>query len=258
VLERLLAATMLAWVALAPALAGAQSSSVSEGAALYAEADFEGAVARLEQALANETLSAADVELALDRIAASQLAQGSRGLDRTLARLAVVARDHRFGADVPQALVARFERVAPEARPIEIDLQAIPLPSGRVRVSALAGEDPLEMVRSVELRCGEQTDVGVAPTLEVEASARCEAIVRGPGATTLARAVREPESSSGGGSPGGTTGGSAQSLEPLWIGLGVGGAVLVLGAVIAGVAIAASSGGSSDVTVTGPFIRFGP
>ncbi len=247
---------MSTWVALAPAIAWAQSTSVSEGAALYAEADFEGAISRLEQALANETLSPADVELALDRIAASQLAQGSRTLDRTLARLAVIARDHRFGADVPQALVARFERVAPEARPILLDLQAIPLPSGRVRVSALAGDDPLEMVRSVELRCGAQAEVGVAPTLEVQESARCEAIVRGPGAITLTRAVREPSVSSGGAGPVGPAGGAGENLDALWIGLGVGGAVLVLGAVIAGVAVAASSGGSSQVIVSGPTIRF--
>jgi hypothetical protein len=234
-----------------PIAARAQAPSVAHGATLYAEADFEGAIVELERALADQTLSAEDVELALDRIAAAQLALGSSGLDRTLGRLALVAPEHRFGPDVPQALSDRFGRLAPSVASISLSLETEALPSGRERIRAITAADSLRAVRVIELRCGDALDTGRSAELEVSSGAACEAVARGPGGLPLARARREAHVDG----QHDTTSSTGSGDDALWIGLGIGGGVLVLTAIFVGVGFAASSGGQS-ITVVGPRIDF--
>jgi hypothetical protein len=234
---------VLLWVA----PAAAQRSEVQRGVALCAEADFEQAIAVLERAVSNETLSQTEVELALDRIAAAQLALGDRDLDRTLARLALVAPDHRFGADVPESLADRFLRVVPTVEPVTVALELQPMPSGAERVMARLGPDPLGVVRAVELRCGSTVEVGVTPSIDRAAGTACEALVRGPGGIPITRARAEGAVL--------TDDAPRDGDDALWIGLGIGAGVLVLGAIFTAVA-ATSSSGPSNVTVVGPTIRF--
>ena len=228
-----------------------QSAGLAEGSALYDEADFEGAIERLERALAEEALSAPDVERALDRIAASELATGARSLDRTLAILALVAPAHRFGADVPGALARRFEAAASTVSPLRVEIRASLGPAGSRHVEANVTADPLRMVREVELRCAEVSARGMAPSLELAVEVDCEAIVRGPGGVEVARGMRAaPQRSPLPAPPG--EGGSDE--DEVWIALGIGGGAVVVGILAAVIAVTANEG-PSDVVVVGPGVR---
>lgn len=227
-----------------------QSAGLAEGSALYDEADFEGAIERLERALAEEALSAPDVERALDRIAASELATGARSLDRTLAILALVAPAHRFGADVPGALARRFEAAASTVSPLRVEIRASLGPAGSRHVEANVTADPLRMVREVELRCAEVSARGTAPSLELAVEVDCEAVARGPGGVEVARGMRAAPQRSPLPAPG--EGGSDE--DELWIALGIGGGAVVVGILAAVIAVAADEG-PSDVVVIGPGVR---
>lgn len=246
---RVSVAALLALAALAADSASAQSDTVARGVARYAEADFEGAITLLEQALSGEELTLDEAELALDRLATSQLAVGDAGgLERTLARLALIAPEHEFGADVPAELAQRLAAARARVSAVRVRIREAPLPDGRVELRAAAANDPWRAVRTIEVLCrsGENAR-GARPVVVVSQEDRCEASVHGPGGVDLARGAWEGAGAAAGG-----------GVDPLAVGLGVGGAAAAVVVIVIAVAVATSGGGGggpvTEIELRGPII----
>jgi hypothetical protein len=248
-------------LALAPARSSAQSTTVRTGADLYMEADFEGALTTLEGALEDETLSLADVELALDRMAAARLAIGdSAGLERTLGWLAAIAPSHVFGPDVPTDLSAQFLSILAHAVPVTATLRAEPgAERGEIEVRAAVRGDAFQVVQRVTLTCADDAHrrdaEGDAPSVMVSDAASCDAVATGPGGIELARAHREGTSS---GISSVAAPVASSDPDPLVLGLGIGGGVIGVGlivGIIVGVVVS-GNGAASGGALSGPTIRW--
>lgn len=243
---------LLALVLGAP-VAEAQSAALAPGLAAFDQAEFQSAISALETVLVEETLPAADVELALDRVASAAFALGDDAtLERSLTHLALVAPEHSFGLDVPPPLVERFAALLAATPPIELRLRAEPGDAGASRVHADVPTDPTGAVRSVLLVCGEGTsarqDEGPQPSLVAPAGQTCEATVIGPGGVELV-SERLTVAARGGdrAGPGGGTTAPEGGVDGLALGLGIGGGVLALGLILGiSIGVATSGGGGPD------------
>lgn len=206
-------------------MAVAQTSpEVAHGVELYLEADFEGAIAELDETLRTRTLDPGDVEIALDRLAAAHSAIGDAdGVARVLGRLAVVAPGHLFAADVPVELSAQFVQIMRETP--HVTVRIVPGAAGGAP-SVAVEDDPWSAVLDT--------------TLECHADGACTAVALGPGRIQIGIARSDAPAHE-------TAGGAGGGLDPLVLGLAIGGGVLALALAIGiGVGVATSGGGGGD------------
>ncbi len=265
---------------LVPAVVLAAPRDVERGHALLVEANFEGALAAFEQAEAGGGLDRATLVRLLEGRVLAHHGLGHRAaMERALAELAALDPRHTFGPEVPPEVTVRFAQIVEAAggglavqvrllhgeEGYELVARPVRAPSGlvrQVRVLARRGDaswrEGLGGVTFGDLPDGEvvrylveivgpggavlareegQRRVGREEAGEAERGAsdatepeRAPSARRSPLAPAPSRA--EDDDSSGGGG--------------LWIGLGVGAALLAAGAVAA-VLLAGDSGASQTL-----------
>lgn len=232
-----------------PLRAAAQDDALNGALALYEEARFAEAITALSDILAHHDLSSAAVETALDRIAVAAFALGrTADLDDALVRLAAVAPGHAFGLDVPPPVVDRFREIAAAAAPVTIEIVTEPVPGEADRLRyGVQLEGPRDVVRAIVLRCGAggagHVTRSARPELVDAADVGCEADAEGPGGLPLAHAVRAPTDAPDGGPESGSSTSSDGGVDPLVLGLAIGGGVLAVGIGV-GIAVAVATAGS--------------
>jgi hypothetical protein len=241
-----------ALLVLLPGAGMAQDDPLAAARALYDEARFAEAIAAFDAALEREELPVGDVARALDRIAVSAFALGrARELDEALARLVVVDPEHVFGPEVPPPVLDRFAALQDRPPSLELELERAPVVGDASRALTtlrLRGE-PLAAVRALVLRCGSD-EVARGPrsrsvTLEHDDGHACEAVAEGPGGVPVARA-EQPGARAVGEIPAADP--PSSGLDPLVLGLSIGGGVLALGLVV-GLAVGLAGTGPSEALV---------
>lgn len=239
--------------------------AVDAARARYAAGDFAGTIAALDAAGERDDLTRADLIASLELRALALRALGDDpGLERALTAIASFEPQHRFGPEVPPALVARFAQIRDRlGGPVRVVGEARVEADG-ASVGVEVGRDPASLTRTVRIhvrpdggawRIEEGTSVqldGAVGRLEWWA----EAI--GPGGAVIATAGSAGDPRTASAALAGRTplaiapasdedgGGGAE----LWIALGA-------GAVVAGVVVIvllASAGGSEGTAVDGPFV----
>ena len=245
--------------------AGARAHEAIDGCReQLALAEFEAAVTCLDQAEARNDLSRRDViELlslrAFARFASLQDVGGSVGAD--LQRLAALTREHTFAPEVPSSVVEAYQALATAAVPLEIQVSA-ERSGDQVRVQA-EGRGPDGLIDSVRVYAratdGEWVDGERRVTLAAGGTAvEYYAEMVGIGGAVLARSGsrRAPLHLAADTAPEAPLASASDDTALHWgIALGSGGALVVLGVVIA--ILAGGGGALTDQTrVTGPMLSW--
>lgn len=272
--SRLALALVASCLVIAAPSARAQEGPVAWARARYAQADFAGALEALEALEALGTLSLRELLDVLELRALAARALGREDdVDRALRTIAAIRPDHALSTEAPPLLRQRFAALAAASTGpprVEVEVQG----EDGISLAARVADDPEHVVARVELRArvdgGEwRRSADGAPaldaplTLDAPQGARVEweAIAIGPARAPIARARgehvvggRARSVASGGGGAAGSGGGG----DDVWIALGVGGGVLLIGGAIALGVVLATSG--IDTSVEGPVLaelRFG-
>lgn len=246
-----LAPVVVALCLLAPSRAWAHPL-VDEGLQRLRDADFAGALQVFEEAEAGDDLTRADLVALLAARATVHLAlddQAAAVLD--LRMLATLDPRHVIDRTAPPDFRRAFARATQAVRgPLSVTATHERV-ADRVQIEARAHDDPAGVVRAIRVfvrRDGAWLPASTPPaSLLVPASTSVEYYVEavGPGGAVVARAGSRqfPRDVPGGNDeePGGT--------PWLWIGLGIGGAVLV--ATVTIFVLAAST--SPNTVIEGPF-----
>lgn len=259
----LLGGAFLVGVGASPALA---HPLVDEGRRLFGAADFEGALAALEQAYQSDELTLAElVELLETRVLVYQALGNPQGTEAALRTLAAVAPDHAFAPEVPPGAGRRFREIV-ASRPGTLEVDVRREESGdTVRFEGVVRNDPDEVARAVRLHAhagdGEwrSGDGELSLVLEDRRAAAWYAEVIGPGGTVLAtegsraapRRFVVGEAVVGDGGTAFETDRDDGTMPWLW--MGIGGAALVVTAAI--VLVLIGSGGETQTRVDGPSVE---
>lgn len=219
---------------------------IDEGRQHLERAEFERALAALEQAEAADDLLRSDVVDLLELRALAHLALAdARSLGETLRALASIEPAHEFPPEAPPELAGMLAEQAASAPPLSLDATATPTETG-IRIDAAAANDGAGLVRSVRVLVrsdGEAWRPVRAGSLVPTASVLYYAEAIGPGGAVLLRAGSPAaplswEPPEDGARHGDAGGGSA------WPWVGVVAGVVVVGAVIAVLLLAAGDGGT--------------
>ncbi len=263
---------------LSPAGALAEPRDVEAGHALLQEADFEGALAAFEQAEAGGGLSRAALVRMLEGRVLAHYGLGHRAaMEQALGALAALDPTHAFGPQVPPEVAERFTQIAAASGgELGVRVQLLHGAEGYELV-ARPVRAPAGLVRRVRLlaRLGEEgwrEGVGAVAFERLPPGSRVFYFVEllGPGGAILLReeGVRRPgerrdvhgDASAEEEASSSEATGAPDPLRPapprrkaaagggagLWIGLGVG-AALVLGGVAAAVLLAGGSGAAQTM-----------
>ncbi len=221
-------------IAMLPAHAHA-NAGVDLGWQRYLEADFDGALEAFARA-ERGPLDRAELVSLLEGRAQVEFAAGDQGeLDATLAALASLAPAHRLAPESPPELVERFGAARRRSgRGLSVDVDAA-REGGVLRVVATVQGDIAGLARRVRVvaRIGGLERAAIDEPLELDVS-ETDSVeywveVLGPGRAVVAGLgdAGRPEVSRGVG--------AADDATWLWVGLGVGGGVVLVGAILVGV-----------------------
>jgi len=237
---------------------------VDEGRALYAQADFPGALEAFARAEAGDDLTRAELLELLERRILIHLVQGDQpSADRDLESIGAIDPDHEFARDIPPEVVDSFGGA--EHVPLSVVVESQPSADG-VELTASVENEPTGLVREVRLHYrvdGGPWEASTERSLHVAAPAgstvehHAEAI--GPGGAVIAAvasadaprafrvaaeltAVEEETVDDGGGFP--------------WLWVGVGAAALVAIGVVIAIVVVSSGGDSNETQPLYPMIEF--
>jgi hypothetical protein len=219
---------------LMPVAAAAADEDVDRGWQRYLEADFDGALEAFARA-ERGTLDRAELVSLLEGRAQVQLASGAEAqLEATLVALASLAPSHRLAPESPPELSARFAAAARRlGTGLGVDV-SVAREGGVLRIAATVRGDAAGLARRVRIvaRMSGVERAAIDEPLELLVAdaddVRYWVEVIGPARAVIASRgdAARPETSRG-------TAGSDDTW--LWVGLGVGGGVVLVGAIVVGV-----------------------
>ena len=251
VVERLTIGLALVAAMLAVATPAHAHQGIDGARRAYEDAEFEAALAQLRVVEASDDLTREELVELLELRAELHLATGDAdAMERDVLQRTTVDPTGALPSSAPPEMREAATRARAQiAGPIEVRAEAVAVATG-VTIEAAAHGDAGGLVR--EVRVMARVDGGSwrdgRPPMTLEGAGRVEfyAEAIGPGGVVLSSAGSRDAprtwSESGAGAPG------AGGDDALWIGLGIGAGVLVVGAVIAIVVVATQPSGPSDRT----------
>jgi hypothetical protein len=240
-------------------------SDAERARTLLGRADFERALVAADAAEAGTLDRDGLIALLETRVLIEAGLGRQEDVDRDLARLVAIEPARPAPASFPPPIVQRLERARASAVAVSVDVEVETSAAGAT-LTARNSTAPQGLVRSLRVtaRVGDaawQTSDEGTLTVAVEEGDVLSyyAQVLGPGGAVLATAGTEAEPRTRARAPRRavtplpapvtSSGDSSADDTPLFVGLGVGGGVLVLGVVIAIVAVSTSSNDSTLVTL---------